>query len=328
MVGGRVLVPLLTAGVLAVLPPRGSAIPRLALHAIKHDGDGDVEQDVLKRPLKVFTLYDRHFSRIAKVWRDCLTKAMPRPLAHMSVEAKELSSRGMALLQTGARLPSEKFSNLLMNEWAAKLAVADTLHIDADAFLLKDPARATTVRYPEADIVAVADCVHSGERCAWYRRRDYLARHRGQDPLKAQGFMLNTGFMYLRSSPATMHLMNHSIKLTHAGENEQVALNEVLLAKGCTWMTADGSPAPEGREAAKFLETGTLHGLCKPAIGSKPPESRLHVVVLPSGVVPREMMEDSFGNGVVEPQSVAYHPGGRVEEKERILGRVRRLCRS
>mmetsp|Transcript_24438 Transcript_24438/g.70112 ORF Transcript_24438/g.70112 Transcript_24438/m.70112 type:complete len:333 (-) Transcript_24438:130-1128(-) len=302
--------------------PRRPAARGTAVGLERRAAEG--EEDTLKRPVKVFTIFDRRFTRIAKVWRSCMTKAIPRPLAAMSVEAREVTRKGLLLLQTG--LPSAPLSQLLMQEWAKKLAVSDTLHIDADAFLLQDPVRSTVIRYPQADIIAVVDCVHDKSECPWYRSHEFLGRHHGEDPLEAQGFMLNTGFMYLRSTPATMHLLNRTIALTREGENEQVALNEALLDLGCTWTLPSGSPAPRGRAALDALQHGALNGTCSPGVGPLlRRQPKLRVVVLPYSAVPRSD-DPRHRRGRLTSAALAFHPGGRIEDKERLLGYVRRLC--
>lgn len=279
-----------------------------------------VEEGVtLNRSVRVFTLFDARFRRIAKVWRDCIMKAIPRPLSAMSVEAKELSKKGLSLLQLGrSRLPTTAFSHMLVTEWAGKLKHSDTLHVDADAFLLRDPVRGTVVKYPEADVIAEVDCVYDKPQCSWYRRQEYLDRNKGQDPLQDRGFMLNTGFMYLRSQPATLQLLNRTSDLTRDGENDQVAFNEVLLTMGCNWTTSDGSPVPTGPAAQEFLAENSVFGSCQSGMGAD--ESQLRVVVLPRSVVQRQ--------GPVGREALAYHPGGRIEDKERILSLVRRMCLS
>mmetsp|Transcript_69380 Transcript_69380/g.206659 ORF Transcript_69380/g.206659 Transcript_69380/m.206659 type:complete len:327 (-) Transcript_69380:35-1015(-) len=285
-----------------------------------------IDEDKLERPLKVFTIFDRAYTRIAKVWRDCLTEAISGPLDGLSVEATEVPAQRPAPPQRETRFPPSSLSRLLVNEWATKLATSDTLHIDADAFLLKDPVRGTTLKYPEADIIAAVDCVHDRPACSWYRSREYLQRNNYRDPLEAQGFMLNTGFMYLRSSPATIDLLNRAISLTNEGENEQVALNSVLLRLGCAWTLANGSRAPRGPAALDHLQGDTLHGRCNSSISSpEQPQPLLRVVVLPYSNVPRG--EDvQYHRGTVMPLSLAYHPGGGLEHKEQLLGHVRHMC--
>jgi len=327
MAGGCRLLLLTTAAAFVASPASALPRPNLETSASLAEEAATAEEDELKRPLKVFTLYDRKFVRIAKVWRDCLTKAIPRPFASMSVEATEIAPKGVFLLQNErrrhrGRFTAKAYANLLLNEWATKLTAFDALHVDADAFLLRDPARGTTLQYPEADVIAAADCAADRHGCTWYRSHDYMQRHHGEDPLEAQGFMLSIGFMYLRSLPATMHLLNRSIAMTDKGENEQVAVNEALLALRCTWMTPDGFPAPRGAAAQRLLVTSSLHGVCSAGVGMpEEPQPELHVVVLPYSAVPRH------GRGAVGPENLAYHPSGRLEEKERDLGIVRRLCK-
>mmetsp|Transcript_104030 Transcript_104030/g.294750 ORF Transcript_104030/g.294750 Transcript_104030/m.294750 type:complete len:226 (+) Transcript_104030:172-849(+) len=218
----------------------------------------------------------------------------------------------------------------VLNELVERVQVADTMHIDADAFVMKNPVRALSEGFPDFDIVGSTDCVravdplrYAGDSednpwCAWYVNQDYLARHAGGDPLSDRGFMLNSGFALFRSNPAVREFLGEMQARKKPGVNEQIAINELLLDWGCTWTTSSGDPAPRGASAMAWLRSEPLHGSC---LGSG--DTPLRVAVLPYSVVPRET---PVREGSVGPETVAWHPGGSLAFKLRQLPRTTTYC--
>lgn len=243
--------------------------------------------------------------------RPSVTKEAPAT-AHAS------RSRSYSFLQTRsrralARLPpatvSQRVTSGLLRELAAGRSV---LHLDADAFLLRDPWPQLRGRFPDADIVGSGDCAGPGpgnEYCGWYINDAFRRRHGNNNPLWQIGFMLNTGLTYFRSNPRTLGLVQAAAKAVQEGRstNEQTSINEALAEQSCKWSTEAGTPSPGHFKAYLLLKSQAFVGHCR---------GGLKVVVLPFDVASRSL----------NASAMSFHPGGSIKAKEDMLPRIQKLC--
>merc|ERR1712228_219239 len=74
-------------------------------------------------------------------------------------------------------------ANLLPKWIRADLAQGhDLMHVDADAFLVRDPHESFSLNHLDADIVASIDL--AGGYYSWYITPPFLERHGGIDPFE------------------------------------------------------------------------------------------------------------------------------------------------
>jgi len=185
----------------------------------------------------------------------------------------------------------------------------DVFRIDADAFIMENPIHEMMERYPDADIVSEVDCAYQSPKyCGWYRDQVYMERHGGRDPLSEMGFMLNTGFVYIRNNPQTLALARDTQRAVQSGLStyEQTALNEELVRRNCTW-SSDTGPLEGGRHPD--VRQHRVFGTCNDG---------LRVVVLPYATITRNSNEMTG--------KLAVHPGGTTEGKLAALPAVSREC--
>jgi len=201
--------------------------------------------------------------------------------------------RTSSLLQNAATsaLPPNGVPPIIMSGILRVLSQGqDLFRIDADAFLLRNPFDLVQGTHPDAHIISSADI--PGD---WYREELYEAAHGGADPIGKKGFMLNTGLMYVRSTPLTIEVSQLAVELLGTvTTNEQIAFNEALLKYSCQWTMQDGQPMPEDKSFTQSrLNTEVIYADC---------DKGLRVVVLPFSVITRSDMDWS--------DQVAFHPGG------------------
>jgi hypothetical protein len=222
----------------------------------------------------------------------------------------------LSLLQLGTRLPPVEISRAVSAGLLRELSKGkDVLHLDVDAFLLRDPWRELRDTYPTADIVGSADCAGPGPsmaQCGWFMNEAYRRRHGARNPLAEVGFMVNTGVAYFRSGPRTLDVVRAADLAVQEGRstNEQTALNEELAERRCHWATLEGTPSPGGLQAFALLSSKALVGHCRDG---------LQVVVLPMSTVSRKRANASAG-------LLAFHPGGNSKHKIQVLPAVQALC--
>lgn len=201
---------------------------------------------------------------------------------------------------------------LIANEMAQQLSRGnDVLRLDADAFLMSNPLHMLQEKFPDADIVSSPDCAHiHGEYCNWYQDRKFKRRHRGRDPFRRAGFMLNTGLVYIRSRPQTVAFAQDVARAIQSGRTtyEQIAFNEELHRRGCRWRFQNGV-TPKGTFTLDFLHKHSIIGTCA---------GGLKVVVLTYMTFTRTMEWAS--------KAVAFHPGGFTKDKLKKLPRISSLC--
>jgi len=226
-------------------------------------------------------------------------------------EATDQHCTGTSLLQ----LPPPGVPPLILRGISRVLSQhQDVLRLDADAFLLRSPFGLVQDTYPEAHIISSADCAWgrgTSSYCDWYREPSYLDAHSGGDPLADRGFMLNTGLMYVRSTPVTIRVAELAEQtLPSVTSNEQIAFNEALLQYSCRWTRGDGQPIPEEPDkAVNVLREGPIFGSCAEG---------LRVVVLPWYVVTRAVTNFTGMLG--------FHPGGTMSNKLSTLPEVEAFC--
>lgn len=275
------------------------------------------------------TYCDEGFKEIWPVFYGCYSQAMScesgtcaRPTIELLDLGLDTSSdgthcgpraSGVTLLSEGSRhsLTPPGVPLLISSAITRELMGGrDVLRLDADAFLLQYPFEKIRDNYPNAHIVSSTDCAWNGQQyCGWYLDQTYLNHHGGHDPLADVGFMLNTGFMYLRSAPVTIEFAREAEEAVRSGNTtfEQIAMNEVLATRGCQWSQQDTSPSPGGVEALYLLGNQPLYGSC----------GGLNVVVLPYSVVTRTPWEMAG--------KIAVHPGG---EKLAFLPNISAACQT
>lgn len=274
----------------------------------------------------IFTMFDDKYSHFVGQWQRCTERALgidtyQNRVSVVNVTSEKLSYAAPSLLQI-----SPAYLQFFLPKFIRDGLVRgrNLMHLDIDLFLLKDPRPAFVDKYPNADIVAEADCA-SNPGCQWYITGAYKDRHGDTDPLAERGFMLNTGAMFFRSSSRVIDFFDEYIAAREAlgpQWGDQTLFNEVLLQWNCTWTKPDGSAAPAGHDAYSWLQHTSLHAACAGTRGlhTHRQHGPLNLVVLPYRVVSR-----SVGK-VPDPQTVAVHPAGDKQSKDEVLKLAAAAC--
>lgn len=241
------------------------------------------------RPIVVFSMFDKGGSEQFQCWASAFLRATEMPLAVTYLDdvaghqvqtwaeanrdrlaarggifsysgpgqkgikaiaaapAKEAVASGSSLLEMGVAWPSGEYERTFPKEVLRMLEEGkDVLHSDVDAVWNQDPTPFLAA-YPDADLVGSMD---------WNM------------PLEVEklwGFILNTGFLLVRSTPGSKALMKDiqvGSKLSfldRIGGNEQMLLNRRLALKGCSWKRVDGGPVE--REQLRHTDSDVV-GQC------------------------------------------------------------------
>jgi len=261
---------------------------------------------------QVLTIFDEKYAWLVDQWRTCAIKALGSDEYKRRVRLVNTTAQKQKYVQDASLLqiaPNylEYFLPRLLREGIEE--GQDMIHVDVDAFLLKDPGIVFATSYPEADIVSAVDA--AGGRYDWYIGDDYLARHGGEDPLGQRRFMLNFGVILFRSNPRVLAMFDELIgarEAIGATWGDQTLFNEVLLQWNCTWTLADGSPLSSNSSHTRALILkSSLHAACIGNVAQHTGKQlgNLSLVVVPYSTVTRW----STIQLATDPHTVAMHPG-------------------
>jgi hypothetical protein len=183
-------------------------------------------RDEILTSYTVFTAVDRRYLRIFSLWLEQFERSGYLPclqVATFDAESERfVRERGIPLVAIEERIrdPRQLFTARL-NEIASLISSGrNVIHSDADAFWL-NPDLPTLIR-EDCDLqISIGHGIPKSALEEW-------------------GFTLCCGFFVLQSSPAMERFLVSWIERSSRLEDDQIALNDLLLDNGLRWERDDG----------------------------------------------------------------------------------------